>query len=68
MKLTEESSSSSRGKDEVSAIGVEPINLAEPAAWPATQAIRSVQRGIVIKEPVPQEQPTQEKVPEGKAN
>ena len=55
MRLAEEFSSSSRTEDEVSAIGVEPINLAEPATQLASKAARPAQRGIMIRELVPQE-------------
>ena len=66
MMLAEESSSSSKVEDEVSAIGVKPISLVELAIQqPTTQATRLAQRGIIIGEPVPQEQPTQEVLPEG---
>ena len=66
LKLTEKSSSLSKAEDEVSIIGAEPINLAELAVQPATQATRSTQRGIIIREPMLQEQPAQEEVSEGK--
>ena len=48
LKLAEESFSSLKAKDEVSAIGAEPINLAEPAIQQGP-----AQRGIVIREPLP---------------
>ena len=66
MKLAEESSSSSRVEDEVSTIGAEPINLAEPTVQPATQGARLAQRGIMIRKLVPQKEPAQEEVSEGK--
>ena len=54
LKLAKESSSSSKAKDEVSTIGAEPINLAEPTVQqPATKATKLAQREIVIREPMP---------------
>ena len=67
MMLAEKSFSSSQVEDEVSASGAKPINLAEPTIQqPTTQAARSTQRGIIIREPLPQEQSTQELVPKEK--
>ena len=55
MRLAKESSSCSRAEDEVSAIAVEPINMADiistPATLPASRATRPAQKGIIIKEP-----------------
>ena len=56
MRLVEESISSSRAEDEVSAIAIEPTNLADTAAPPVSQAARSTLRGIVIREPTSQEE------------
>ena len=54
-------------KDEVSAISAKPINLADIATTIATlQAARPSQRGIVIREPAPQQEQTQIEVPKGK--
>ena len=62
--LHEESSSSSKDEDEVFAIVVNPINMADIAtthvAPPTSQAAKPIKRGIIIKEPTPKE------VPEGK--
>ena len=67
LKLAEESSSSSKAEDELSTIGANPINLAEPTIQLlAPQATRLAQRGITIREPTPQVQQAQEVVPEGK--
>ena len=64
MRLDGESSSSFRAKDEVSAIGAD--TAATPTIRPASQVAKQAQIGIVIREPVPEEEPTQEKVPKGK--
>ena len=70
MKLVEKSSSSSRAEDKVSTIGAEPVNFIDSAAAlatrPATRATRLAQRGIIIRELVPHEESTQEKVLERK--
>ena len=70
IRLTEESSLSSRAEDEVSIITIEPTNLVDTAATIAapsiSRAARPALRGIVIKEPTPQEEPTQKEILEGK--
>ena len=70
IRLTEESTSSSRAEDEVSTITIEPTNLVDTAATTAapfvSRAARPALRGIVIKEPAPQEEPTQKEILEGK--
>ena len=54
----------------MSTIGAEPVNFIDFAAAlatrPATRATRPAQRGIIIREPVPYEESTQEKVLERK--
>ena len=67
MMLTKESSSSSKAKDEISAIGAKHINLAEPVVYqPDTQVAKLAQRGIIVREPMSQEQLAKEVVLEGK--
>ena len=56
MKLAEESSSLSSAEDETSTIAAEPMNAATPNVKPTTRACRPIQRDIVIREPIPQEQ------------
>ena len=54
MMLAKESSLSLKAKDEVHAIGAEPINLAEPTfQQPATRATRPAQRGIIVRKHMP---------------
>ena len=69
MKLVEESSSSSKAEDEISAIAVDPINIADtattPTAPPAPYVARPAERRIIIMEPTPKE-PTPKEVLEGK--
>ena len=55
MKIAEETSSSSNAIDETSTIAAEPMNAAV-AAKPTTRSSRPIQSGIVIREPIPQEQ------------
>ena len=52
MKLVEDLSS----EDEASAITIDPVNVAAPAVRSTIRASKPIQRGIVIKEPKPQEQ------------
>ena len=55
MKLAKETSFSSNVEEETSVIAVEPMNAAAPAKI-ATRSSRPIQRCIVIREPIPQEQ------------
>ena len=68
MRFAKESSSS-KAKHEVSAIAIEPINIANTTtnsvAPVAPRAARHAERGIIIREAAPQE-PTPKEVPEGK--
>ena len=70
MTFAEESSSSSRSENGVSAIAIEPINLADIAttitAPPTFHAARPAQRRIVIREFAPQEKLAQKEFLEGK--
>ena len=56
LKLANETSSSSKVKDEESAIAAEPMSTAAPAQQLAIKAARPTQRkrDIVIREPLPQ--------------
>ena len=69
VKLAKESSFSLNANDKVSAITINPINMADTATIPnaptALRAARIAQRGIIIKEPAPEE-PTPKEVPKGK--
>ena len=58
LKFTKETSSSSNAEDETSAIVVEPMSVVAPTQQPTIKTARPAQRerGIVIKEPIPQEQ------------
>ena len=54
LKLAEKSSSSSKAKDEASAIVAESMNATTPTAKPVTRTSKPIQKGIVIREPEPQ--------------
>ena len=67
MRLAKKSSSSLRAIDEVSVIGGEPTNLANTAVTIATPRVaRPFQRGIMIRELVPQQEQTQIEILERK--
>ena len=58
MKLAEENSSSSKADDEESKIVAEPMSAAASAQPPTIRVTKSArrERGIVIREPLPQGQ------------
>ena len=57
LKLAKESFSLSKTEDEASTIAAEPMNVATPIAKPATRPTRLAQKGIMIMEPIREEQP-----------
>ena len=58
MKLAEDLFS----EDKASTIAANPVTIAAPTTRPTTRTSRLTQRGIVIKEPMPQKQPAEENV------
>ena len=53
LKLVEESYSLSSAEDETSAIAIEPMTATAPTAKLASRVSRPIQRGMVIREPIP---------------
>ena len=60
LKIAKETFPSSNAEDKTSIIVAEPMNVTTPTAKPATRVSRSIERGIMIKEPLLQAQTKQQ--------